>query len=520
MWLLSNGKHRYYDASTTALSCAQCVTIPFSAKHDYMQNKLVYPTLGPAHEKLQSLPITGFTTDSRKILPGNVFVCHSGLHQDGHDYIDQAVQLGAIAIIATQKTIPLNIPVIIVPDFNAALTLVSDFYNHPQRQLFNIAVTGTNGKTTVAWSLAQLLENTAYTGTLGCLIKGELTPLVNTTPDALTLLSMMNKMVDKGIRCQVMEVSSHALSQGRTAQIEFDMVIYTNIGADHLDYHGSQEAYAEAKLTLLNQLRPGGHVIINLDDTASTTILARCPTDANIITYSLSRPDATLQARDIEASLQGSRFQLEKDGKELAVTTPLAFRYNLENSLAVLGASYAISGDIEGAASALAKLSTVPGRSETLPLVNGAIAMVDYAHNKDGLESLLTHTRTLMQPDQRILLVTGLTGERLQDAETTGAVCSELADRVWFTCHNPLGLPPDAVPLAMMKQADHNRCCVTIDRQQAIAQAISQLNTGDLLLVCGKGQENYQYMNADKNQPEPYIGDTEAIRIGADQLTI
>ena len=478
-----------------------------------MQNKSVHPILESARKQLQSLPVTGFTADSRKILPGNVFVCHAGLHQDGHDYISQAIQNGAIAIVATKKTTLLDIPEILVPDFSTAVALISDFYNHPERQLYNIAITGTNGKTTVAWALAELLENTAYTGTLGCRINEELTPLVNTTPDALTLLSMMHKMVDKGTQQQVMEVSSHALSQGRTAFIEFDMIVYTNIGADHLDYHGNQEAYAEAKLTLLNQLRPGGHVIVNLDDKTSNTILGRCPTDANIITYSLSRPDATLQASDIEASLQGSRFRLAKDGKTLTVTTPLPFHYNLENSLAVLGALYGITGDVEVAAKALAKMSTIPGRSETIPLANGAIAMVDYAHNKDGLESLLTHIRSLLQPDQRIFLVTGLTGERLPDAEATGAVCNQLADQVWFTCHNPLGLAADAVPLAMMKQANHQHCRVTIDRQQAINQAVKQLKAGDILLVCGKGQEKYQYMSADKSRPEPYIGDKEAIHL-------
>ncbi len=478
-----------------------------------MPKTLFYPSAESVLKQLRQLPVNRFVTDSRHVTTGDVFVCQTGQLQDGHDHIDEAISRGAIAILATRELdTPPSIPIFVLPNYTTALHIASSFCRQPQDQLYNIAVTGTNGKTTVAWSLAELLgKQAAYVGTLGCKIADQLIPVTNTTPDALTLLTMMQKMVKRRSRYQVMEVSSHALTQDRTTLISFDMVIFTNIGADHLDYHGSRDAYVAAKLSLLKQLRPKGKVIVNLDDESAKEIIGHCPTDAEIITYSLHDPQATLLAKTQRSDLFGSHFTLQHRGVSIPASTPLPFRYNLENSLAVLAALFAITDDLGRACQTLATLTAIPGRTESLRLSNGATAMVDYAHNRDGLESLLSQTRALLEPYQRIFLVAGLTGERLQDATATGALCSQLADQVWFTCHNPLGLPANAVPEAMLSHADKQHCRVVLDRQSAIIEAVSKLGKDDILLVCGKGRECYQYMNADKHQPQPYIGDFAAI---------
>ncbi|CAM3685187.1 Mur ligase family protein [Parendozoicomonas haliclonae] len=483
-------------------------------------------SLRSALEQLKALPVSGFQTDSRAVQPGHVFVCKEGLTQDGHQHIHEAVTKGAIAIIAL-RPVKASVPVIVVENFAATVELVSAWYNTPQKRLYNIGVTGTNGKTTVAYILAQMLNQTtsaAYTGTLGCLFDRQLFPLTNTTPDPLILLTMMHEMVEAGVECQVMEVSSHALDQGRVAMMQFDCVIFTNIGEDHLDYHGSREEYVQAKLTLLDRLKDGGTVIVNNDDPITDTILKSCPASARVISYSHTEcTNADIKAMSSLPGAAGTAFELHTaiEGKESLTQpafTPLPFLYNLENSLAALAGFYAKTGNISAGIQVLKQLEPVPGRCETIALANGATVLVDYAHNRDGLESLLNQTRALLPTGKLIHLVTGLTGERLQDAEETGALCSAMADKIWFTCHNPLGLAHDAVPLAMQARADKQRCHIVLDRQQAIREAMAELNDGDVLLVCGKGRESYQYMLADKTKPEPYIGDNETVLCVAAEL--
>ena len=465
---------------------------------------------------LRKLPLTYFEADSRKVTPGNIFVCSQGLNHDSHHFVDDAIARGAIGLIAT-RPVDARLPCFVMPGHAMSISLISRYYQHPQRQLFNIGVTGTNGKTTVAYSLYQILNRTqasAYTGTLGCEFNGYQGELINTTPDAITLLNLMKRMVDKGVQHHVMEVSSHALDQDRVSCIDYDVAIFTNLGEDHIDYHGSRDDYLQAKLRLADRLKPEGYAIINLDDPMAMAMIDRCQHKARIITFSMRNPSADLYADKTRASCQGGDFQVHYQGSAYQARTPLPFQFNIENSLAVL-ATLLVKGLCPlQAVEYLRQLPPVPGRCEVIPLKNGATAIVDYAHNNDALNSLIQHVR--QHTNGRIHTVMGVTGDRLMDAEAMGQCCSQLSDHSFFTTDNPMGLKPDTILATMCNQAVPGKVSVEGNRERAIALSLGRLSaqqhSNDVLLVCGKGPETWQYTSADKQQSEPYAGDKAVIQ--------
>ncbi len=466
--------------------------------------------------RLRKLSSGKFETDSRNIQTGDIFVCRQGLTRDSHDFFEDAIKRGASGLITTRK-LDTDIPSIETPGFSASVNLISEYYQHPQDSLFNIGVTGTNGKTTVAYSLKQLIDRktrAAYTGTLGCQFDNKNGHLVNTTPDAITLLNLMNEMNRRAVTHHVMEVSSHALDQDRVSIINYDVIIFTNLGQDHLDYHGSRDEYVQAKLRLTDRLKPGGTAVINLDDPMAPAIIGRCRGRANIITFGCRNRKADLFASEIHSSCDGGQFILNYQGQTIPIRTPLPFTFNIENSLVILAVLSSIYSLIT-AVDLLEKLEPVPGRCEVINFQNGASAIIDYAHNRDSLESLLRNAR--QHTRGKISMVVGVTGDRLLDAESIGEVCSRLSDEVYFTNDNPLGFEPESIVHAMSRRADPSRYLIELDRCVAIQKAMAKLNSGDLLLVCGKGYEEYEYMGSDKGNPVPYIGDSEAIQAAARQ---
>ena len=466
-------------------------------------------------DSLRKLPLTCFQADSRKITPGDIFVCSQGLHHDSHQFVEEAVSRGAIGLIAT-RPVNTGLPCFVMPGHAMTVSLISQYYDYPQRQMFNIGVTGTNGKTTVAYSLYKILENfkpSAYTGTLGCKLKGYQDDLVNTTPDAITLLNLTRHMVDNGVQHHVMEVSSHALDQDRVSCMDYDIAVFTNLGEDHIDYHGSRDEYLQAKLRLADRLRPGGTAIVNLDDPMAMAIIDRCQPRSGILTFSTCNPKADLCASHIQASCQGSDFYLHYQSKTYTVHTPLPFQFNVENSLAVTASLLAMGYAPEQVISHLHQLPAVPGRAEVITLTNGATAIVDYAHNQDALNSLIRHVR--QHTSGRVITVMGVTGDRLEDAEDIGKTCSELSDHCFFTTDSPMGQDPDRLLWAMKNRAVKSKITLERDRETAITRALEKLShhpTGDdVLLVCGKGPETWQYVSADKSKSEPYSGDKAVI---------
>ena len=464
---------------------------------------------------LRKLPLTYFEADSRKVTPGNIFVCSQGINNDSHHFIDDAIARGAIGLIAT-RPVDAKLPCFVMPGHAMSISLISHYYQNPQRQMFNIGITGTNGKTTVAYSLYQILNKTqpsAYTGTLGCEFDGYQGELINTTPDAITLLNLMKRMVDQGVNNHIMEVSSHALDQDRVSCLDYDVVIFTNLGEDHIDYHGSRDEYLQAKLRLADRLKPEGCSIVNLDDPMAMVIMDRCQQKARVITFSTKNNQADLYAEATHSSCQGGNFLIHYQGKIYKAHTPLPFQFNIENSLAVLATLIARGYGLKQAINGLRQLPSVPGRCEVISLKNGATAIVDYAHNNDALNSLIRHVR--QHTVGRIITVMGVTGDRLMDAEAIGQCCSQLSDHSFFTTDNPMGLKPDTLLSSMCSLAVTNKITVEASRERAIALAVERLATqhhsNDVLLVCGKGPETWQYTSADKQQSEPYAGDKAVI---------
>ncbi|MGF1682894.1 Mur ligase family protein [Photobacterium minamisatsumaniensis] len=468
-------------------------------------------------EQLQALAIAAFKTHSQKINPGDVFVCRQGLTWDSHRSATDAVKQGAIAVIANRH-LDLNVPCIVTSSHASSINLINQYFNYPQDRIKHIGVTGTNGKTTVSYCLQRLLNqdsDSAYTGTLGSYFGEHFYPLDNTTPDAITLLTLFNAMQKQKITSHVMEVSSHALSQDRVSIIDFEAVLITNIGTDHLDYHKSREDYIQTKLRLIDRLKPYGAAVINLDDALAPTMIERCRSRANVITFSLKNPNADLYASHLKASCEGSEYTVTFKKQDYAVKTNLPFMFNIENTMAMLAMMVALDVPVESAVSRLTKLQPAPGRSEVYRLPNQAMAIIDYAHNYDSLSNLFNNVRS--QSFGKVYTVLGVTGDRLSDAAAIGNLCSKHSEHVFFTTDNPLGFCQTSIFSELTSQVSGKNATVIEDRGLCIKAAVSYLKKGDVLLLCGKGDEKHQYVSGNKNEYVQYIGDYAALMLATKQ---
>ncbi|WP_417347278.1 Mur ligase family protein [Ferrimonas sp.] len=467
-------------------------------------------------QQLQALQPKAFKLDSRAIEPGDAFVCRQGLSIDSHEFAQGAVDAGATLVIAN-KPLALKVPCIITAGFADTLALLNAYLEYPGDQLTQIGVTGTNGKTTVAFGLYQLLDGitpSSYTGTLGSLYRQLLTPTINTTPDALTLLERFTTLRRLGLTHHVMEVSSHALAQDRVDHVAFDCAIFTNITEDHLDFHGNRDNYLQAKLRLLDKLKPGGRAVVNLDDSCATMVLDRCRHRGPALTHSRINPKADLYAEVIRCDLQGSEFWLHHQGSRYHATLPLPFEFNIDNALAMLAAGLVLGHPLEHLLDRLTRLSPVPGRSQSMTLGENRQVVVDYAHNRASLATLIAQARDSSRGKIHTLL--GVTGDRLADAAEIGEAALALSDHCYFTADNPLGVSLATLLDAMDPQKRSHRI---EDRVQAILTALEKMAPGDLLLLCGKGEERHQYLCADKLAAVPYPGDAEVVRLWQKAVT-
>ena len=481
--------------------------------------------MNSSHQKvltsLASLPVKEFKTHSQKVNPGDVFVCRQGLTWDSHLSAQDAVERGACGVIAN-RPLELPVPCMVTPSHSTSVSLINQYYAYPQDQIKHIGVTGTNGKTTVAFCLNQLLNLTgksAYTGTLGSSFDDVYYPLDNTTPDAITLLNLFHAMEKCGVSHHVMEVSSHALSQDRVTHIDFDIVIITNIGSDHLDYHKHREDYIQAKLRLIDRLKPGGVAIVNLDDEQSLSVIERCRSRCEVISFSCVDEGADLYASKVLSTCSGSQFTLNYQGIEYQVVSSLPFRFNVENSLAIIASMLGLGMPINELLALFESMLPAPGRSEVYPLSNGATVILDYAHNYDSLSNL--YRNVLEHKTGKVVTVIGVTGERLADAADIGELCFEHSDQLILTTDNPLGVNQEDLFKALTSKlplsSNQPSACIE-DRQLAIKVAIAELQSGDVLLLCGKGHEKYQYITSNKNEAKPYVGDLEAVKMASETI--
>jgi UDP-N-acetylmuramoyl-L-alanyl-D-glutamate--2,6-diaminopimelate ligase len=443
--------------------------------------------------------ITGLRYDSRRVGPGNLFVAVGGSCFDGHSFIEQAVDKGAVAIVGEKPGLSKRATMIVVPNSREALArLAATYYGDPSRRLKVIGVTGTNGKSTTTFLVKHLLEranqSTGLIGTVRYEIGERVLPAQRTTPESLDLQELLSQCVEAGCRNVVLEVSSHALSQGRASEIAFDVGAFTNLTQDHLDFHHGMKDYFEAKARLFDSVRDNQKkeraAVINIDDPYGQQLVARFGRDLPMISYGMGAR-AQFRASNFKVEMNGTSYQLNAKEKSYLVRLPLIGRFNVYNSLAALAVAHAIGADVRTSVLALANAPQIPGRLEAVPAKRQFHVFVDYAHTDDALLNVLRTCRDL-HPN-RLILVFGCGGNRDGTKRVLmGAVADQYADYAILTSDNPRKEDPEAIVRdieAGFKRKNYEKI---VDRREAISRAIALAQPKDIVLIAGKGHEKYQ----------------------------
>jgi UDP-N-acetylmuramoyl-L-alanyl-D-glutamate--2,6-diaminopimelate ligase len=462
-------------------------------------------------EEMADIRIGGIAHDSRRVKPGWVFVAIRGHLRDGAAFARDAVQRGAVAVVAESK-LPLDdtIPQFVVDDARRALAaLASSFHGRPSRNLEVIGVTGTNGKTTTCYMIRSILESTGERcGLLGtiCYDTGRRSlPASITTPESVDVQEFMSEMVAQQMRYAVMEVSSHALCMRRIDFVQFAGAVFTNLAREHMDYHGNSENYRRAKEKLFTRLGPCNYAVLNADDPISARLIRR--SCARQIWYGVKK-SADIRAEIKDSSLDGINLSLTMNGATVPVLLPMIGTHNVYNALAAVGATHSLGLDIAQVADGLRNVSQVPGRLEAVDCEKNCRVLVDYAHTDHALEAVLASLRKVAP--KRVLVVFGAGGDRDRDKRPRmGRVAEQGADMVWVTSDNPRSEAPEDIIGEIVAGARHpRRLNVQPDRQTAIAEALDAAEDGDLVLIAGKGHERTQRF---KDTVVPF-DDREAVR--------
>jgi UDP-N-acetylmuramoyl-L-alanyl-D-glutamate--2,6-diaminopimelate ligase len=446
-----------------------------------------------------NIAVSGIAYDSRKVRPGSLFIALRGEKVDGHDFIDQAVNAGAVAVVVEKAERNPRATTAVVENARAAMAdIAAAFYNNPARRLAMTGVTGTNGKTTFTFLLKHICEAalmpSGLLGTVRYEIGGRIIPAARTTPESLDLQEMLSQIRDAGCRAAVMEVSSHALMQERVRGIEFDAAVFTNLTQDHLDYHGTMENYFEAKALLFQHLAEQKHkkgtAVINIDDRYGQRLIDRCAKAVKTVTYGLGAR-ADVRASDMKIDFHGTTYKLQVGQRSYLVRLPLIGRFNVYNSLAAVAAARALGIEVRASIKALADSPGVPGRLEAVPVKRSYRVFVDYAHTPDALINVMKTLRELSPA--RLVVVFGCGGNRDRAKRPLmGAAVEELADYAIITSDNPRKELPGAIIDEIKTGFRGSRFEVVEDRHEAIQYAIQHAEPRDIVLLAGKGHETYQ----------------------------
>lgn len=445
------------------------------------------------------LSVNAIVIDSRRAAPGCLFFALPGLRSDGNLYIDEAVARGAVAVVTTQarQLVPARVTFLQVADPRAVLAEVARrFHQAPDEALDLIGVTGTNGKSTVTHLLKHLLSAGQRVGLIGTInydLGLRSVPSYKTTPESVDLYGMLAQMREAGCRAAVMEVSSHGIAQQRVRGMRFAAVAFTNLTRDHLDYHRTLEEYFAVKTRLFTgaDTPPPRVAAINLDDPRGADLLAMLPAGVRGIGFGTA-PGATVRASVVQTRFDGSRFHLNWPGGEADVETPLLGDFNVSNLLCAFALVHGLGHDLAGVLPRLATFPGIPGRLERIENDFGCNVLVDYAHTDDALRNVLATLRPITPG--RLLVVFGCGGnrDRSKRPRMTAAV-QELADHAWATADNPRKEPLDQI-FADMKTGVTRPGTITFieDRRRAISLALDAAQSGDTVLVAGKGHEPFQ----------------------------
>lgn len=454
---------------------------------------------------LAEIEITQLCYDSRQVTPGALFFALPGERAKGTAFIQNAIERGAAAVVAQESVQEISIPLLRVANVRRAMgEMAAAFCHSPSHSLAVCGVTGTNGKTTTAFLVRHLCEASGrrcgLIGTVHYILPGIVEEATRTTPESIDLQEMMQRMRDGGFKAVAMEASSHAVVQERLSGTEFDVAIFTNLTQDHLDFHKTMEDYFNAKAQLFKNLvqqnKKRGKAVVNMDDRYGRLLIERLPSQLGIVTYGQS-VHADFRASDIHYSMTGTQFCLEARGRSYLVRSPLVGLFNVYNALGALASATAMGLELRRAVKALETAPQVPGRLERVPGKHPFQVFVDYAHTPDALENAL---RTLHQLKQgRLIVVFGCGGDRDRAKRPLMAAAAErYGDEIIVTTDNPRTEDPMSiikdVEKGFQKKHYHSIC----DREEAIHEAVRCAAPGDMIVIAGKGHENYQEVHGVK----------------------
>jgi len=459
----------------------------------------------------QDLEVAKLEYNSQNVGVGDCFVAIRGSARDGHAFIGDAIEKGAkIAVLEDDARISdaffmhTGVVKVVVPDSRKALALMAaNFYGNPARKMSLAAVTGTNGKTTTSHIIKSILESAGrkvgLVGTIEYSFGGRNLPASHTTPESLELHRMFAAMVEAHCTSVSMEVSSHALQQSRVYGLDFDVAVFTNLTQDHLDYHGTMEKYFEAKKILFDSLPSTSVAAVNIDDPWSRRIVSS--TRASVLLYGFSSA-ATVRAANVELSIDGTSFEVLDGQTRTEIHSPLVGRFNVYNTLAAFAAGTGLGLKKESIAHGIESLRPVPGRFERIASNKGWTAIVDYAHTPDALENCLRTIREVLPSDRRhrIITVFGAGGDRDRTKRPImGKIVSEWSDVAIVTSDNPRTEDPERIIREIAAGMAHRpSTMMRTDRAEAIQQALTMAEPGDVVLIAGKGHEDYQVVGKEK----------------------
>lgn len=447
--------------------------------------------------------VLGVAYDSRQVAPGFLFVAIKGFKTDGHLYVSEAIKRGAVAVVLQDEVqVPPGVFRVFTRDTRKILPqLAARFYDYPARKMKVVGVTGTNGKTTTTNLVDAIFREhglvTGLVGTIHNRIGNRVLEVEHTTPESSDLQRLLAEMVREGVQAVTMEVSSHALALHRVDACEFDLAIFTNLTQDHLDFHGNMEAYLRAKGLLFaglgREAKKAGpkRALVNLDDPAADAIIKMCPVP--IMTYGVTRP-ADVTARQVQVTAKGVSFTMVHGESSTDLNLKLTGQFNVYNALAAAAAGIASGISMPVIKRALEGVPGVPGRFELVDRGQGFAVIVDYAHTPDGLENVLNTAREITSG--RLITVFGCGGDRDRTKRPVmGELAARLSDLAVVTSDNPRTEEPLAIILDIMvgvQRVTGASYLVEPDRRKAIGQAIQMAAAGDVVLIAGKGHEDYQ----------------------------
>ncbi len=464
-------------------------------------------------EKAPDIEIDTLFYDSRKNVKNGMFFCMDGLVHNGHDFISQAIDHGAVCIVHSEELEEMKkgIVYIKVEDVSDTMSrIAARFYGYPTHKMKIYGVTGTNGKSTVTNVIRDVhsrFEPCGYIGTIS-ISYGDVHQAADlTTPDALVLQSVFKDMVNAGMKACSLEVSSHALEQNRVNSVEFDIAIFTNLTYDHLDYHGTFENYMNAKKKLFKMMPKKGVCVLNIDDPAFEEFERAC--SCKVVTYGIQN-DALYRADNIQLGIDNTKFTLIYEDQEYEVCTNFVALHNVYNLLAAIAGMHQGGLELEKILENLNDLKQVDGRLERIDEGQPFNVIVDFAHTPDGFEKMFDYARMITPPDRNIIAVFGSAGRRdVKKRKVMGSIADKYCKNIILTVDDPRTDDPALIANDIKEGIEHANTVYISDRSSAIRQAIEMANVKDTVMLLGKGDDDFMYVD---NGKEPYIGDPQAAR--------